>query len=152
MNIKILTDSTCDLPKPILDACGIDLTPLTVVKDGAEFKDGITITMDEDFGERSNGADGSTLWSEYMGSSGTIDIVVMANSPVYAYFVTLQAAQRASGTKGRDTLSITNRDFNEAFTASKCAIQRISGEKIDKRGNATRTITISAGSITRVAS
>lgn len=114
-------------------------------------EDGITITMDEDFGERSNGADGSTLWSEYMGSSGTIDVVVMANSPVYAYFVTLQAAQRASGTKGRDTLSIVNRDFNESITASKCAIQRISGEKTDKRGNATRTITISAGSITRVA-
>ena len=49
MNIKILTDSTCDLPKPILDACGIDLTPLTVVKDGAEFKDGITITPAEIF-------------------------------------------------------------------------------------------------------
>ena len=114
-------------------------------------EDGITINMDEDFGERTNGADGSTLWSEYMTSSGTIDIVVMANSPVYAYFVTLQAAQRASGTKGRDTFSCTNRDFNESFTASKCAIQRISGEKIDKRGNATRTITISAGSITRVA-
>lgn len=114
-------------------------------------EDGITINMDEDYGERTNGADGSTLWSEYMTTSGTIDIVVMANSPVYAYFVALQAAQRASGTKGRDTFSCNNRDFSESFTASKCAIQRISGEKFDKRGNATRTITISAGSITRVA-
>lgn len=115
-------------------------------------EDGITINMDEDFGERTMGADGSTLWSEYMTSSGTIDIVVMANSPAYAFFATLQAAQRASGIKGRDTLSINNPDFNESITASNCAILRISGEKYDKRGNTTRTITISAGSITRVAS
>lgn len=127
--------------------------------DGAAFdlknaiaEDGITITMDEDFGERTNGADGSTLWSEYMTSSGVIDIAVMANSPVYTFFVTLQAAQRASGTKGRDTLSITNRDFNESFRASKCAIRSISGEKFDKAGNAVRTISISAGSITRISS
>ena len=44
MKIKILSDSTCDLPAQLLEKYNISLVPLTVVKDGKEYKDGITIT------------------------------------------------------------------------------------------------------------
>ena len=44
MKIKILSDSTCDLPAQMLEKYNISLVPLTVVKDGKEYKDGITIT------------------------------------------------------------------------------------------------------------
>ena len=44
MKIKILSDSTCDLPAQLLEKYNISLVPLTVVKDGQEYKDGITIT------------------------------------------------------------------------------------------------------------
>ena len=44
MKIKILSDSTCDLPAQQLLQHDITLIPLTVIKDGKEFKDGITIT------------------------------------------------------------------------------------------------------------
>ena len=44
MKIKILSDSTCDLPAQLLEKYDISLVPLTVVKDGKEYKDGITIT------------------------------------------------------------------------------------------------------------
>lgn len=44
MNIKIISDSTCDLSEQQLAAHDITLTPLTVVKNGEQFKDGITIT------------------------------------------------------------------------------------------------------------
>ena len=44
MKIKILSDSTCDLPAQLLQQHDITLIPLTVIKDGKEFKDGITIT------------------------------------------------------------------------------------------------------------
>ena len=44
MNIKILSDSTCDLSPELLKEHNISLVPLTVVKDGEEFSDGITIT------------------------------------------------------------------------------------------------------------
>lgn len=113
--------------------------------------DGCTIAMAEDFGERTMGADGSTLWSEYMTANGTVTLSVMANSPAYAFFVTLQNAQRTAGGKGRDTMTIVNRDFSEQFACASCAIQNISGEKYDKTGNAVRTITINAGSISRIA-
>ena len=44
MNIKILSDSTCDLSPAQLAALDISLVPLTVVKAGEQFKDGVTIT------------------------------------------------------------------------------------------------------------
>lgn len=42
--IKILSDSTCDLTPALLQKYDITLTPLTVVKDGKPFRDGVDIT------------------------------------------------------------------------------------------------------------
>ncbi len=49
MNIKILSDSTCDLSEEILNQYNISLIPLTVIKDNKEYKDGVTITPAEIF-------------------------------------------------------------------------------------------------------
>ena len=49
MNIKITSDSTCDLSQEILTEYGITLMPLTVIMDGREYKDGVTITPAEVF-------------------------------------------------------------------------------------------------------
>ena len=49
MNIKILSDSTCDLPKELLEKYNITLIPLTVIKDDQPFVDGVTITPAEIF-------------------------------------------------------------------------------------------------------
>ena len=49
MKIKIIDDSTCDLPASLLLQNDITLTPLTVVKNDEQFKDGITITPAEIF-------------------------------------------------------------------------------------------------------
>ena len=44
MNIKIISDSTCDLSPALLEEYNVSLVPLTVVKNDQEFKDGVTIT------------------------------------------------------------------------------------------------------------
>ena len=44
MNIKILSDSTCDLPRDLLDILDVTLVPLTVVKNDTAHKDGVDIT------------------------------------------------------------------------------------------------------------
>lgn len=49
MNIKIISDSTCDLSPAILEQNGVSLIPLTVVKADRQFKDNVTITPDEIF-------------------------------------------------------------------------------------------------------
>lgn len=57
MNIKILSDSTCDLSAALLAENDITLVPLTVVKAGEQFKDGVTITPADIFQHVANGGD-----------------------------------------------------------------------------------------------
>ena len=45
MKIKILSDSTCDLPADLVKKYDIGIVPLSVIKDGKDYKDGITITL-----------------------------------------------------------------------------------------------------------
>lgn len=44
MNIKILSDSTCDLSPELLEKYDITVIPLIVMKDDQEYRDGVTIT------------------------------------------------------------------------------------------------------------
>ena len=55
MNIKILSDSTCDLPVEVLEKYNITMVPLTVIKDGKEFTDGVDITPADIFTHVANG-------------------------------------------------------------------------------------------------
>ena len=57
MNIKIISDSTCDLSKELLEQHNIALMPLTIVKDGKEFRDNVTITPAEIFAHVAAGGD-----------------------------------------------------------------------------------------------
>ena len=57
MNIKILSDSTCDLSAALLKEHDITLVPLTVIKDGTEYKDGVTITPADIFSHVAAGGD-----------------------------------------------------------------------------------------------
>lgn len=49
MRIKVISDSTCDLSPELVQKHDIEIFPLSVVKDGQEFSDGITITPAEIF-------------------------------------------------------------------------------------------------------
>ncbi len=57
MRIKILSDSTCDLSDALLKQYDITLVPLTVVKDGAAFTDGVDITTADIFTHVAAGGD-----------------------------------------------------------------------------------------------
>lgn len=57
MKIKILSDSTCDLSAEILEKYQIALIPLTVIKNGTQFTDGVNITPDEIFAHVAAGGD-----------------------------------------------------------------------------------------------
>ena len=49
MNIKITSDSTCDLSKELLERYQIGIVPLTVIKNGEMHRDGIDITPEDIF-------------------------------------------------------------------------------------------------------
>jgi DegV family protein with EDD domain len=57
MNIKILSDSTCDLSPALLAEYNIDLARLTTIKNGEAFIDGETITPADIFDHVANGGD-----------------------------------------------------------------------------------------------
>lgn len=57
MRIKILSDSTCDLSKELLEKHDITLIPLTIVKNGEAFLDGVTITPADIFAHVAAGGD-----------------------------------------------------------------------------------------------
>lgn len=57
MNIKITSDSTCDLPQEVLDKYDITMIPLSVIKDGEAFIDGVNITPADIFDHVVNGGD-----------------------------------------------------------------------------------------------
>jgi len=65
MNIKITSDSTCDLTPALLEQHGIALFPLTVIKNGESYKDNITITPADIF---AHVASGGSLCSTSAGS------------------------------------------------------------------------------------
>ena len=67
MNIKITSDSTCDLSKELVEKHNIAIFPLTVVKDGVAYSDGIAITPAEIFAHVAAGGD---LCSTTAGSVG----------------------------------------------------------------------------------
>lgn len=57
MKIKILSDSTCDLSAELLEKFDITLLPLTVIKDGEAFSDGVNITPADIFNHVAAGGD-----------------------------------------------------------------------------------------------
>lgn len=57
MNIKIISDSTCDLSPELLQKYDIDIVPLIVMKDSDEFLDGVTITPADIFAHVAAGGD-----------------------------------------------------------------------------------------------
>lgn len=57
MKFKIISDSTCDLSKDLVEKYDIAIVPLTVVKDGVSYKDGVDITTAEIFAHVAAGGD-----------------------------------------------------------------------------------------------
>ncbi len=80
MKIKVLSDSTCDLSKALLEQNDITLAPLTIVKDDAQFKDGVTITPTDIF---AHVAAGGSLCSTAAVSIGEYEDLLAQYSKAY---------------------------------------------------------------------
>ncbi len=56
MGIRIVTDSSCDLPAPLVEALGIEIVPLTIRFGDQEYVDQVELSTDE-FWEKVQGSD-----------------------------------------------------------------------------------------------
>ena len=57
MKIKIISDSTCDLSQELVVKYDISILPLTVIKDGKNYSDGVNITTADIFAHVAAGGD-----------------------------------------------------------------------------------------------
>ena len=57
MRIKIISDSTCDLSKELIEKYDIGIVPLTVIKDGKNYSDNVDITTADIFTHGAGGGD-----------------------------------------------------------------------------------------------
>ena len=80
MNIKVLSDSTCDLSNEIKEQFGITTIPLVVNKDGQSFRDGVDITPADIFAHVAAGGD---LCSTSALNVGDYEDVFAKYSPEY---------------------------------------------------------------------
>ncbi len=80
MNIKILSDSTCDLSPGLLEQYDITLSPLSVIRDGVDYKDGVTITPADIF---AHVASGGSLCSTSAVSIGEYGDLFARYAPCY---------------------------------------------------------------------
>jgi DegV family protein with EDD domain len=55
MKIKIISDSTCDLSQELVEKYDISIIPLTVIKDGQNFRDSVDITTADIFAHVAGG-------------------------------------------------------------------------------------------------
>ena len=80
MNIKILSDSTCDLSKDLIEKNDISIVPLVVIKDGEAYNDGVTITPEDIF---SHVAAGGSLCSTAAVNVGNYEDIFSKYAPKY---------------------------------------------------------------------
>lgn len=80
MNIKILSDSTCDLTKELVEKYNIGIVPLVVVKDGEQYADGVNITPEDIF---SHVAAGGSLCSTAAKNISDYEEVFAKYAPEY---------------------------------------------------------------------
>ncbi len=95
MNIKITSDSTCDLSTELLEKHNIAIFPLTVIKDGQSYTDGVTITTDEIFAHVANGGN---LCSTTAGSVGEYQDFFAEYANDYDYIVHINLSAEFSST------------------------------------------------------
>ena len=148
MAVRVVTDSTSDLPADLADDLGITLVPASVYFGTRGYKDGVDITADEFFDKLMNGPDFPTTSQPSVGefsdtyasvSDGADGIVsVHVSSKVSGTFNSAQqGAEHANvgcAVEVLDTLQASMGVGLVAIAAAQAAQAGGSIEEVDRRG------------------
>lgn len=102
MKIKIITDSTSDIPKDILEKLDVEIVPLTVNFQDANYKDGIDISR-EDFYKKLRTSNELPTTSQV--SPGEFLEVFKKNLREYDHIICLSLSSVLSGTHNAATVA-----------------------------------------------
>ena len=81
MRIATVTDSTCDLPRELLEQYGITVLPLHISKNGQSYLDGIEITPRDIFAHVAAGGEICTTSAVKGSSSSSRRMTPVASRP-----------------------------------------------------------------------
>ena len=140
MNIKITSDSTCDLPASVLEQYHIDLVPLIVMKEDEEFLDNVTITPGDIFAHVENGgalcstaarsvAVYQELFSKYAEYDGVLHIS-LGSGFSSSFQNACLAAQSFSNVRVLDSQSLSSGHGLMVLKAAKLAREGMALERI----------------------
>lgn len=144
MTIRIVTDSSCDLPQQVADSLGISIVPLSIRFGEDEYIDRTTITADEFWQKCAASAELPQTAAPSPGqfeevyrrlkSEGATGIVVVALSSSLSF--TLQSADLAAKAVAQDIdvriVDSRNASLGVGLTAVECAERARAGDSIDQ--------------------
>jgi len=144
MTIRIVTDSSCDLPQQVADALGISIVPLKIGFGNDEYVDRETITADEFWAKCAASAELPQTAApsegdfkkvyEGLKQQGATGIVVIALSS--ALSATMQSAVNAAKAVAGDidvrVVDSRNASLGVGLTAVECAERAKAGDSIDQ--------------------
>lgn len=108
----------------------------TLGADSGNAEEGITISMAEDKGTLTMGADGSWMHSLHAGQGGTITVRLLKTSPVNQQLMQMYNAQRlSSSTWGANVISVRNVQTGDVITAAGAAFRKAPDISYAKVGN-----------------
>lgn len=144
MTVRIVTDSSCDLPQQVADSLGISIVPLKISFGHEEYVDRTTITADEFWRKCAASAelpqtaapsegDFAKVYQQ-LKSEGATGIVVIALSSSLS--ATMQSAVNAAKSMA-ETIDIRvvdsrNASLGVGLTAVECAERARAGDPIDR--------------------
>ena len=110
--IKIVTDSTSDVPSNIATELGIDIVPVLIEIDGVTYQDGVTLSREQ-----------------FYSKLGQYRDIPRTAAPPTEKFVSVYRAAKAEGAD--EVISIhLNRKFSALINAAEVAAQEVSAEGI----------------------
>ena len=144
MNIKILSDSTCDLSPELLAQYDISLVPLTVIKNDREYKDRVNITPADIFAHvASGGALCSTSavsvgeyadqFEKYAGSYDAVIHINLGSGFSSSYQNACVAASDYDNVYCVDSMNLSAGQGLLAIAARKLAQEGLAAEEIVRR-------------------
>ena len=137
MSMKITSDSTCDLSPELLERYRIKLSPLTVIKDGKAYLDGVDITPDDIFRHVDKGG---SLCSTSAVNVESYRKMFAELSPQYEDVIHITLGSLFSACYQNAAIAAKALDDDYAGTAEKLPVEVATGEaEAAAEGEATET-------------
>jgi len=144
--VKVITDSTSDLPPDLAQRLGIIVIPVTLVIDGQPYRDGVDITREEFYTRLpqlkivpTTAAPPSTDFEAVYRECGDVDIVSIHISSTFSG--TLNVARVAAEASGRRVTLIDSRQASMAL-----GWQAVAAAEVAARGGSVDQVVAAAAS------